>query len=115
VGEGRVGKVVFELGGSSFEIGPESVRAVTKVKEVIPCERGGTAVCGLVKVKGRPVPVYDVAQLLGCQRSAQTSKSRLIVTEGDSGIFAFVVDKVARPEQAPAKAVVEIPDIARLI
>jgi purine-binding chemotaxis protein CheW len=115
VGEGRAGKVVFDLGGSSFEIGPEAVRAITKVKEVIPCDRHGSTVCGLVKVKGRPIPVYDIAKLLGCKRSAQTPKSRLIVAEGDYGTLAFVVDSVARPDKLPVKAVVQFPDIARLI
>lgn len=115
MGEGREGKFVFELGGSRFAIEPKAVRAVTKVREVIPCERHGSPVCGLVKVKGRPVPVYDLAKLLGCNRSSQTSKSRLIVAEGDYGTLAFVVDRVSRPQGGRATAVVEFPDIAQLI
>jgi chemotaxis signal transduction protein len=115
VGEGREDKIVFDLGGTRFEIEPSVVRAVTKVREVTPCERDGSAVCGLVRVKGRSVPVYDIAKLLGCRRAAQTPKSRLIVAEGDFGTLAFIVDKVAKRQEAPTKAVVELPDIARLI
>jgi hypothetical protein len=37
------------------------------------------------------------------------------VAEGDYGTLAFVVDRVSKPQQAPTKAVVELPDIAQLI
>lgn len=115
MGDGLEGKIVFDLGDSRFGIEPKAVRTVTKVGEVIPCERHGSPVCGLVKVKGRSVPVYDVAGLLGCGRSAQTPKSRLIVAEGEYGTMAFIVDRVSKPQAASARAVVEFPDIARLI
>jgi chemotaxis signal transduction protein len=89
-----------------------AVRDVARVWNVLPCSRSGSPVCGLVKVRGRAVPVYDLASLLGCRRSRLTTKSRLIVAEGEYGVLAFVVDSVTRtvrkPQPVYGKALVQM-------
>ncbi len=92
---------MFRLGDSSFGVDTAVVRGVMKMREVVPCDRAGSPVSGLVKIRGRAVPVYDVAGLLGSPRSKKTSKSRLIVAEGEYGALAFVVDEVTRSVKNP--------------
>jgi purine-binding chemotaxis protein CheW len=84
--------VVFRLGDASYGIPLERVRRVVKMREITPCAREGSVVCGVVSVEGRTLPVYDLCAILDAHRTRQTPKSRNIVTEG----AAFVVDAVTR-------------------
>jgi chemotaxis signal transduction protein len=79
-------------------MGAACVREVAKAWKILPCSRGAWPLSGLAKIKGHTVPVFDLASLLGCKRRCQTSKSRLIVAEGEYGALAFVVDSVAKCE-----------------
>jgi purine-binding chemotaxis protein CheW len=86
--------VVFRIGDASYGIGIEKVRQVVKMREITPCAREGSNLCGVVNIKGRTVPVYDLCAVLDTHRARQTQKSRIIVTEGEEGVAAFVVDAV---------------------
>ncbi len=86
--------VVFRLGEASYGIDISRVKKVVRMREITPCAREGTVLCGIVNIKGRTIPVYDIAQLLESHRAKTTPKSRIIVTEGEGGAAAFVVDAV---------------------
>jgi len=66
------------------------------MREITPCAREGSALSGVVNIKGRTMPVYDLAAILDSHRTKLTPKSRIIVTEGEQGPAAFVVDAVTR-------------------
>jgi chemotaxis signal transduction protein len=84
----------FRLGGRSYQIASALVREVSGMREVVPCSREGQPVSGLVKIKGRAVPLYDVAEILGSKRSKGTRRARIIVADGRRGAVAFVVDAI---------------------
>ena len=65
-----------------------------KLTSILPCALEGSPICGLLKLKGRTIPVYDLGQILDAHRSQLTPKARIIVTEGENGEAAFVVDAV---------------------
>jgi chemotaxis signal transduction protein len=98
--------VVFQLGDASFGLAIERVRKVMKVTSILPCSRDGSPLCGLLKLKGRTIPVYDLGLILDAHRSKLTPKSRILVTEGENGEAAFVVDAVTHV-RADAYAVVD--------
>jgi chemotaxis signal transduction protein len=101
--------LVFRLGDCSFGLDLARVRGIVKMREITPCAREGSAVCGLVSVKGRRIPVYDLSGVLHSPRHRPTPKSRIIVAEGAKGTAAFVVDSVAKVvSHTPGLALVEV-------
>jgi chemotaxis signal transduction protein len=100
--------LVFKLGDSAYGLDMARVRGIVRMREITPCAREGCAVCGLVTVKGRRIPVYDLSGVLHAPRHSPTSKNRIIVADGVNGAAAFVVDSVARvASHAPDRALVE--------
>jgi chemotaxis signal transduction protein len=100
--------LVFRLGDCSFGLDLARVHGIVKMREITPCAREGSAVCGLVSVKGRRIPVYDLSGVLHSPRHRPTPKSRIIVAEAANGAAAFVVDSVARVvSHASGSALVE--------
>jgi chemotaxis signal transduction protein len=97
---GEAETVVFRLGACSFAMDASLVQQVCRVRRVVPCAREGASILGLVKVKGRTLPLYDFASILGARRSKETPKARLVVAEGPHGPYAFVVDEVVLPAKA---------------
>ena len=101
--------LVFKLGDSAYGLDMARVRGIVRMREITPCAREGCALCGLVTVKGRRIPVYDLSGVLHAPRQSPTSKSRIIVADGANGAAAFVVDSVARvASHTPGQALVEM-------
>lgn len=83
-----------------------------RMRAITPCAREGSALCGIVNIKGRTIPVYDLSQVLDAKRTRETAKSRIIVTESENGSAAFVVDAVTSvvddAAHPPAFAIVDL-------
>lgn len=111
VGAGSRGRppcetVVFRLGGASFYFDSSLGRGSYPIRGIVPVERTGTVVTGMVRLKGKTVPVLDMAGMLGAART-KGKGARIVVAESDAGLVAFVVDAVVRPS---ASALVSMPD-----
>ena len=78
----------LETGGERYALPVEQVQEI----ELTPLPRAPRETLGLVNVRGRIVPVLDLARLLGTEASAKPS--RLVVANVSGCCIAFAVDEV---------------------
>jgi len=100
--------VVFRVGATRYGIGIESVDEILPELQVTPLPRAPEGVIGVVDVRSRVVPVYDVHQRFGAGRRQSTFDSRTILVSLDEGSVALPVDgveEVASVDPAAVQAV----------
>src|SRR5438876_9484377 len=84
--------VWLETGGERYALPVEQVQEIEPLRELTPLPRAPRETLGLVNVRGRIVPVLDLARLLGTEASAKPS--RLVVASVSGSYVAFAVDEV---------------------
>ena len=84
--------VWLEAGGEPYALPVDQVQEVEPLGELTPLPRAPRAALGLVNIRGRIVPVLDLAQLLGA--AAASKPTRLVVTSVAGKCVAFAVDEV---------------------
>lgn len=96
-GHNRFELLLFKLSGSQrFGIN------VFKVKEVIQCPaltqipQAHSVVCGVAHLRGRTIPILDLAMAIGLPELKRDSSNFVIVTEYNRSVQGFMVDAVDR-------------------
>jgi purine-binding chemotaxis protein CheW len=84
--------VWLEAGGERYALPVEQVQEIEPLRELTPLPRAPRETLGLVNIRGRIVPVLDLAQLLGTEGAAKPS--RLVVATVSGSCVAFAVDEV---------------------
>jgi two-component system chemotaxis response regulator CheV len=96
-GHNRFELLLFKLAGSQrFGIN------VFKVQEVIQCPaltqipQAHSVVCGVAHLRGRTIPILDLAMAIGLPELKRDSSNFVIVTEYNRSVQGFMVDAVDR-------------------
>lgn len=114
--------VVFTLGGERYALPIERVQEVIRHAPPRPVGSRIPFVAGVIELRGRVVPVCDVAARVGA-RAARSEQQKIVIVDlpgGQAGVLVDAVDEVVTvPEQqlAPVPAGVRSPwlhKIARL-
>lgn len=99
-GENRMQVLLFTLNNNNQTFGIN----VFKVREVMECpEINAVPGChdfveGLIHVRGESIPVIDLSKAIGFSKTDNLSESKLILTEFNKTVQAFIVDSVERIE-----------------
>jgi purine-binding chemotaxis protein CheW len=96
------------VGATRYGIGIESVDEILPELQVTPLPRAPEGVIGVVDIRNRVVPVYDLHQRFGAGRRQSTFDSRMILVSLAEGAVALPVDgvdEVASIDPAAVQAV----------
>ena len=94
----------FMLDGRAFALDVDLVTEVVNVDSILPVPRSQSWVLGLFNLRGSPVPVVDLGQILGFG-SANTQRSPVaLVVKNDELVAAFAVDRMAEVMQRDRRA-----------
>lgn len=109
-GENRLELLLFRLGGKQvFAIN------VFKVREVIPCPamtrlpNAHSIVRGIANIRGKTVPIYDLAEAIGYRAQGDGNGKFIIITEFNRGVHALLVTGVERIVNTTWKSVLPPP------
>ena len=97
IGENRLEVLLFHL-----ETGPTYAINVFKVQEVqamLPVTKlpdSPPAIVGVAKIRGETIPVIDLGPVIGIEPIKEPKDAKLIITEYNKSIQAFMVKKVER-------------------
>jgi purine-binding chemotaxis protein CheW len=80
------------VGVESYALPVENVLEVSELGEVGVIPGCGPAVLGLLNLRGRVLPAFDLARVLGIPREG--SPSRLVVAELDGRMAGLAIDEV---------------------
>ncbi len=84
--------VLFRLGQEEFGLPVSSVVSIIRYEQPTNVPRSTDAVLGVINLRGRVIPVIDLAQRFSGTPFAPGALSRIIVAEGTSGPLGIAVD-----------------------
>lgn len=104
--------VVCQLGQESFGLDISSVYEIIRFQECTAVPASPAFVDGVINLRGRIIPVMDMASRFG-QRRSETTKSTRIIVAGTNGMrVGLVVDAVTEVLMVSEEAVEPTPGVA---
>ena len=104
--------VVCELGGERYGLSIESVYEIIRLQPITAVPAAPAFVEGVINLRGRIIPVVDLASRFGLQGAARTNQSRIVVCEAAGARVGLVVDGVSEVLMVPDDAVGPTPEVA---
>ena len=104
--------VVCELGGESYGLDIASVYEIIRFRPSTAVPTSPSCVDGVINLRGRIIPVLDLASRFGLPRSQTTTATRIVVAGTSSSRVGLVVDGVTEVMMVPEDSVHEMPEVA---
>lgn len=102
--------LLFRLNGIEYGILLKDVEFISEKVNVVKMPNAMEAVSGIVMLRGKPVPVYSLALLLGF---AEQETRYLVVVKVDDIMIALEVSRIDRVIWIEEEAVIPLSDIVR--
>ena len=97
VGENRLEILMFRLHGRQlFAINVFKVQEVVRLPKLTLIPQRHPHMCGVITLRGKTIPVIDLAQAVGMRPLIPSENSTVIVTEYNRSIQAFLIGSVER-------------------
>ncbi|HZJ91516.1 MAG TPA: chemotaxis protein CheV [Thiopseudomonas sp.] len=97
VGENRLEILMFRLHGRQlFAINVFKVQEVVRLPKLNLIPQRHPHMCGVITLRGKTIPVIDLAQAVGMRPLIPNENSTVIVTEYNRSIQAFLIGNVER-------------------
>ena len=84
--------VVFTLGGEQYGLPITRVQEIIRYTEPRSVTSGSPLVRGVINLRGRIIPVLDVALEIGCAHDA--AQAEIVIVETPQGTVGMIVDDV---------------------
>jgi purine-binding chemotaxis protein CheW len=113
--EGRLGDevrqaVLFTLGEEEYGLPVDRVTSIIRYETPTPVPHAPDYVEGVINLRGRIVPVVDLAHRLFGAPLERTPGTRIIVTETAAGLVGFTASSAHEVARIPAEAVMPAPE-----
>jgi purine-binding chemotaxis protein CheW len=87
--------VLFRLGPEEYGLPIAKVSSIIRYEPATPVPRSPEVVEGVINLRGRVIPVVNLARKLFDNEFHPTPSSRIVVAEGDSGQVGLAVDSAS--------------------
>ncbi len=105
--------VQLRVGGERYALAVEHVLEITTFAPPTPLPGARPDLLGLVPLRGRVLPVYDAAQVLGA--TGERSPTRVVVVADGAARAGVAVDEVSEVGQLPAPAGADEPLLSGMV
>ncbi|OWA37586.1 hypothetical protein B9G55_05915 [Saccharibacillus sp. O16] len=95
--------VVFKIEGEEYGLPISHVLQIVTVPEQVPVSDYYSAIRGMMKVRGKIMPIFDVRFALGFEEAMPDPKQRMLVVELGRLTTALIVDEVTEVLQVGAQ------------
>jgi chemotaxis signal transduction protein len=96
--------ITFRIGPRWFAVSAVGVREVVTLEAITPVPGVSQRILGVALVRGRLVPILDLAGLLSCSRAGEPAITRprlLVLSQGDDEVALIADETVGVLELAP--------------
>jgi purine-binding chemotaxis protein CheW len=103
--------VTFRLGEEEFAVNVGQVQEIVRLSTITAVPRSPSYVEGVVNLRGRIVPVIDLARRFGLPSGERTKTTRIVITEVEGrtvGMLVDAVSEVLRLESTAIEAAAEV-------
>lgn len=87
--------VVFSLGEEEYALPIADVHEIIRYTEPRSVASSVSWVRGVISLRGKIVPVYDLAARLGCAGSEDAAEQKIVIVEAATQLAGVIVDDVA--------------------
>jgi purine-binding chemotaxis protein CheW len=87
--------VVFSLGDEEYALPIADVHEIIRYTEPRSVASSVDWVRGVISLRGKIVPVYDLASRLGCAGGEDVAEQKIVIVEAAAQLAGVVVDDVA--------------------
>jgi purine-binding chemotaxis protein CheW len=101
--------VVFSLHAEEYALPISSVQEIIRFSEPRAVASSDPVVCGVISLRGRIVPVLDLALRLGLDPIQGASEAKIVIAETGEDVTGFVVDDVTEVLTVEAEQIDEAP------
>ena len=101
---------VFRVGPEWYALSIDCIEEISKLFDTTLVPKTAPFVVGIGNVRGRIVPVVDLATRLGLPSHVRGSESRMLIVRHDDESYALVVDEVEQVVSLPADAFEAVPE-----
>lgn len=104
--------VSLRCGSAIFALPIESVREIVMVPEITPVPDVGPFIRGVINLRGRIVPVMDLALRLGFGRGPSHPDGRILVVEHNREQLGLLAEEASEVLRVPPESVGPPPELA---
>lgn len=102
----------FEVGEACYALPVGAVREIVRLRSIAPLPGAPPLIEGLVDLRGRLIPVVDLASVVGAERRGELSEMRVAVIAYDDLFVGLCVDQATEVLRVPSEACRPLPPIA---
>lgn len=103
--------VVFRLGRETYGLDIETVREIIVMQTITQVPRTLEYIEGVINLRGRVIPVYNIRKKFGLPEEEQTRSTRIVVVEVGGNTIGMIVDGVSEVLRIPGDMVERPSDI----
>jgi purine-binding chemotaxis protein CheW len=104
--------VIFRLGPEEYGLPIAKVSSIIRYEPATPVPRSPEIVDGVINLRGRVIPVVNLAKKLFDADFHPTSASRIIVAEGEAGQVGLAVDAASEVVTIAIEDILDPPETA---
>ncbi len=104
--------VVCSLGAERYGLDIAAVYEIIRAQTITAVPKAPPFVEGVINLRGRIVPVVDLAGRFGLAPASVTSATRIVVAEAAGTRVGLVVDAVSEVLMVPGSAIEPTPEVA---
>jgi len=101
--------VVFSLGEEEYALPIADVHEIIRYTEPRSVASSVSWVRGVISLRGKIVPVYDLASRLGCAACQDVAEQKIVIVEAATQLAGVVVDDVAEVISVEADQLERLP------
>jgi purine-binding chemotaxis protein CheW len=115
IGNQETKLVVFELNGELYGVEVDHVQSIILPQIITPVPRAQEYVEGMTNLRGKVVPVINLARRLGLPPKTQDRKTRIIIGEHPEQAIGMVVDNVLSVTAIPSTSIEPVSPIVATV
>lgn len=105
--------VTFRLGDEEYAVDVAQVQEIVRLVAITPVPRAPEHVEGVINLRGRIVPVVDLAVRLGLPKRERSASSRIVITQVGERTVGMLVDAVSEVLRLSTSAIEAAPDLLK--
>ena len=99
---------IFAIGNEDFGVEIRQVIEIIKLTAITPLPKVSSFVEGLIDLRGRILPIIDLAKRLNLKGKPHSEKTRIVVVEIEKNIVGMIVDEVTEVLRLPQDDIEDI-------
>lgn len=104
--------IVFTLGDETYGAEINQIREIIKITDITPVPKAPPAVLGVIDLRGKIVPIIDLKEEFGLEKSLPADINLIIITETEGKLAGLKVDAVTEVLKIDSSSIEEAPVVS---